>query len=106
MHDRALTRGQARRLSRRFDGVGVTIPAARLRQISAGARACEAELTDVSFALAATAFEREERQAKLKRSQRQLVRWLIVAGLVLLLLNSLLCVAYLFFSLALHNYPY
>jgi hypothetical protein len=106
MHDRALTRGQARRMSRRFDAVGVTIPAARLRQISAGARACEAELTDVSFAIAATEFQREERHARLKRRQRRLVRGLIVASLVLLLLNSLLCMAYLFFTLALHSYPY
>ena len=93
-------------MSRRFDGVGVSIPAARLRQISAGASACEAELTDVSFAIAAIEFQREERHAKLKRTQRRLMRWLIVAGLVLLLLNSLLCMAYLFFSLALHSYPY
>src|SRR5262245_4054436 len=97
MHDRELTRGQARRMSRRFGHVGVAIPPARLRQISAGACPGEAELTDVSFALAATEFEREQRLAKLKRSQRQLMRWLIVAGLVLLLLNSLLCIAYLFF---------
>jgi hypothetical protein len=34
------------------------------------------------------------------------VRWLIVAGLVLLLLNTLLCMAYLFFSMAMHAYPY
>ncbi|MBP1822569.1 hypothetical protein [Mycobacterium sp. OAE908] len=105
-HDRALTRGQARRMSRRFGDVGVVIPATRLRQISAGARAGEAELTDVSFAIAATEIQREERQAKLKRNQRRLVRWLIVAGLVLLLLNALLCMAYVFFSMALHAYPY
>jgi hypothetical protein len=106
LHDRALTRGQARRLSRRFGDVGVLIPATRLRQISAGARAGEAELTDVSFAIAATEIQREQRLAKLKRGQRRLVRWLIVAGLVLVLLNSLLCMAYLFFSMALHAYPY
>jgi hypothetical protein len=106
MHDRALTRGQARRMSRRFGDVGVRIPATRLRQISAGARAAEAELTDVSFAIAATEIQREERVAKLKRNQRKLVRWLIVAGLVLLLLNALLCMAYVFFSMALHAYPY
>jgi uncharacterized membrane protein len=34
------------------------------------------------------------------------VRWLIVAGLVLLLLNALLCMAYVFFSMALHAYTY
>jgi hypothetical protein len=106
MHDRALTRGQARRMSRRFEDVGVVIPAIRLRQISAGARAGEAELTDVTFAIAATEIQREERLAKLKRNQRRLVRWLMVAGLVLLLLNALLCMAYVFFSMALHAYPY
>ena len=106
IHDRALTRGQARRLSRRFGDVGVLIPATRLRQISAGARAREAELTDVSFAIAATEIQREERLAKLKRGQRRLVRWLIVAGLVLLSLNALLCMAYVFFTMALHAYPY
>jgi hypothetical protein len=106
MHDRALTRGQARRLSRRFDGVGVAIPAARLRQLSAGACAADAELTDVSFAIAATELQREERLAKLKRSRRLLVRWLIVAGLILLMLNAMLCMAYLFFSMAVHGYSY
>ena len=105
-HDRALTRGQARRLSRRFSGVGVAIPASRLQQIAAGARAGDAELTDVSFAVAATEIQREQRLAKLKRQQRRAVRWLIVAGLVLLLLNTLLCMAYLFFSMAMHAYPY
>ena len=106
MGDRALTRRQARRLSRRFDGVGVAIPAMRLQQIAAGASAGDDELTDVSFALTATELQREERHAKLKRSQRQAVRWLIVAGLTLLALNSLLCMAYLFLSLALHASPY
>ena len=106
MQDRALTRGQARRLSRRFGAVGVAIPATRLRQIAAGASAGDAELTDVSFALAATEIQREQRIAKLRRNQRRAVRWLVVAGLVLLLLNSLLCMAYLFFSVALHAYPY
>ena len=106
MQDRALTRGQARRLSRRFEEVGVTIPATRLREIAAGACARDDEMLDVSFAIAATEIQHEERMAKLKRRQRRLVRWLIVAGLVLLLLNSLLCMAYLFFSLALHAYPY
>jgi hypothetical protein len=104
--DRALTRGQARRLSRRFDGVGVAIPATRLRQIAAGAEAGEAEWIDVSFAIAATEIQHEQRIAKRKRGKRRLTRWLIVAGLVLLLLNTLMCMAYLFFSVALHAYPY
>lgn len=93
-------------MSRRFDAVGVTIPATRLQQIAAGARAGEAELTDVRFALAATEIEHEQRMAKLKRYQRRAMHWLIVVGLVVLLLNSLLCMAFLFFSAAMHTYPY
>lgn len=93
-------------MSRRFDGVGVAIPAARLRQLSAGACAADTELTNVNFAIAATEIQREERLAKLRRSRRQLVRWLIVAGLILLLLNTLLCMAYVFFSMAMHGYSY
>jgi hypothetical protein len=104
--DGALTRGQARRMSRRFGDVGVVIPATRLRQLAAGACAGDAELADVSFALAATEIEREQRHAKLKRSQRRAVWWLIVAGLILLILTSLFCMAYLFFGLALQAYSY
>jgi hypothetical protein len=104
--DRALTRRQARRLSRRFGDVGVAIPAMRLQQIAAGASAGDDEWTDVSFALTATELQREERLAKLKRSRRRAVRWLIFAGLVLLALHSLSMMAYLFFSLAMHASPY
>ena len=93
-------------MSRRFGGVGVAIPATRLRQIAAGASAGDAELTDVRFALAATEIQHEQRLAKLKHSRRQAGHWLIVAGLVLLLLSSLLCIALLFFSLTLHTYSY
>jgi hypothetical protein len=106
MRDRALTRGQARRLSRRFGDVGVTIPAMRLQQLAAGASAGDDEWTNVSFALTATELQREDRLAKLKRGRRRVVRWLIFAGLVLLALNSLVTMAYLIFSLALHVSPY
>lgn len=106
MRDGALTRRQARRLSRRFGGVGVAIPAMRLQQIAAGASAGDDEWTDVSFALTATELQREERIAKLKRIRRRVVRWLIFAGLVLLAMHSLLIVAYLVFTLALHAFPY
>jgi hypothetical protein len=106
MGDRALTRRQARRLSRRFGDVGVTIPATRLQQIAAGASAGDAELTDVRFALAATEIQHEQHVAKVKRSHRRVMQWLIVAGLILLLLNSLLCMAYLIFSLTMHTYSY
>jgi hypothetical protein len=93
-------------MSRRFGDVGVAIPAARLQQIAAGASAGDDEWTDVSFALTATELLREDRLAKHKRSRRRIARWLIVAGLILLVLNSLLTMAYLVFSLALQASPY
>ncbi|HYB39350.1 MAG TPA: hypothetical protein VEF72_28925 [Mycobacterium sp.] len=93
-------------MSRRFAGVGVGIPAARLQKIAAGAPAESNELVDVNFALAATEIKREERRAKLKRSQRRGIRWLMVAGLVLVALNLLLCMAYAFVSMALHEWPF
>jgi hypothetical protein len=105
MRDRVLTRRQARRLSRRCDGVGVTISATRLRQLAAGASAGDAELTDVGFALTVTEIQREQRQAKLKRCKRRAVHCLIVAGLGLLLLTSLLSMAYLFLSVTLDAAP-
>ena len=81
MGDRALTRRQARRLSRRFGEVGVTIPATRLQQIAAGASAGDTELTDARFALAATEIQHEQRLAKVKRNHRRAVHWLISATL-------------------------
>jgi hypothetical protein len=78
----------------------------RLQQLAAGASARDDEWTNVSFALTATELQREELLAKLKRGRRRVVRWLIFAGLVLLMLNSLLTMAYLIFSLALHTSPY
>ena len=93
-------------MSRRFGGVGVAIPATRLQQIAAGAIAGDDEITDVRFAVAATEIEHEQRLAKHKRNHRRAMHWLIVVGLILLLLNSLLCMAYLFFSLTMHTYSY
>jgi hypothetical protein len=93
-------------MSQRFAGVGVGIPAARLQAISAGAPAASDELVSVDFALAAIEIKREERLAKLKRRQRRGIRWLIVAGLVLVALNLLLCMAYLFVGLTLHDWPF
>lgn len=78
----------------------------RLQQIAAGASAGDDEMADVSFALTVTELQREQRHAKLKRSQRRAVHWLIVAGLTLLALHSLACMAYLFLSLAVHAAPY
>lgn len=101
-----LGRRQARRMSRRFAGVGVGIAPARLREMAAGAPAADDELTDVSFAFVATEIQREQRHAKFAHGRRCAVRWLIVAGMVLLLLNVLICMAYGMLSLAQHTSPY
>lgn len=93
-------------MSRRFADVGVGIPAARLREISAGAPFVSDEFVDLNFALAAIDIKRQERDAKLKRTKRRAIRCLIVAGLVLAALNLLLCMAFVFASLALHEPPF
>ncbi len=93
-------------MSRRFAGVGVPIPATRLREIVAGAPVADDELADVNFALTASEIKRAERHAKFERSHRRGIRWLIAAGLVLVVLNALLCMAYLLFTLAQHASPF
>lgn len=101
-----LSRRRARRMSRRFADVGVGIPAARLREISAGAPFASDEFVDVNFALAATEIKHQQRRTKLKHTKRRAIRCLIVAGLVLAALNLLLCMAFVFVSLALHESPF
>lgn len=102
---RPLSRGDARRISRSFAGVGVAIPSTRLRQLAAGAAFGDDELGDVKFALIATEAQREERHAKFERGRRRCTWWIIVAGLVLVALNSLICVAYTILSV-LQQSPY
>jgi hypothetical protein len=92
-------------MSRHFADVGVTIPAARLRAITAGAPFASDEFVDVNFALAATEMKREQRLARVRRSRRRAARWLLVAGLFLAALNLLVCMAYTFVRLALHEPP-
>jgi hypothetical protein len=104
--DQVLSRRRARQMSRRFAGVGVGIPAARLREIAAGAPSASEELMDFNFALAATELKRQERMAKFKRSRRRAIHWLIVAGMVLAALNLLLCMTYGFVTLVLHESPW
>lgn len=102
--DRALTGRQARRLSRNFAGVGVAIPPPRLRELAEGAKASDAESTDVAFAFVATEIQREERLARHRRTRRNYVRWLIAAGLLVVLLNTLVCIGYVFFALTQHGW--
>lgn len=101
-----LSRRRARRMSRRFAGVGVGIPAVRLQEIAAGAPIAFEELMDVRFALTATEIKRAERLAKFERRRRVWIRFLIVAVLILAALNLLLCMAYVFIGLVLHEAPF
>jgi hypothetical protein len=100
-----LGRRRARRLSRRFARVGVETPPKRLQEIVAGAPAADDEVTDVNFALITTQINREERAAKFNRLKRRGTRSLIFAGLVLVVLNFLFCIAYVLLNLAQQGSP-
>jgi hypothetical protein len=104
MRHRVLGRRRARRLSRRFACVGVETPPERLQQMLAGMPVTAYEVTGVNFALIATEFNREERIAKFKRLQRRGTRVLMFAGLVLIVLNFLFCLAYVLLNLT-HQAP-
>ncbi|MGX9789245.1 hypothetical protein [Mycobacterium sp. MMS18-G62] len=92
----------ARRISRRCAGVGVGIAPTRLQQIAAGAPCDARELTDLKFALTATAIQHEERVTRFERRRRSGIQALIVAGVVLVLLNLLICMAYVVLSMTQH----
>jgi hypothetical protein len=66
----------------------------------AGAPATDGEVTDVNFALIATQLDREARGAKFKRFRRLGTRSLMFAGLILVVLNFLICIAYVLLNLA------
>jgi hypothetical protein len=100
MRHHNLGRRQARRLCRRFERVGVTTRPERLQRILAGAPAADRELTDIKFALIADQLNREKQATKLKRFRRRGTRSLVFAGLVLVVLNFLGCLAYVFLNLA------
>ena len=72
----------------------------------AGVPVADAEVTDVNFALIAMQLNREARGAKFKRLKRQGTRSLLSAGLVLVVLNFLFCVAYLLLNLTQQATPY
>ncbi len=72
----------------------------------AGAPVAAHEVTDFNFALIAMQINREARVAKYKRLKRQGTRSLMFTGLVLVVLNFLLCVAYVLLNLAQQATPY
>jgi hypothetical protein len=94
-----LGRRRARRLCRHFARVGVQTPPERLQQILAGMPVTEDEVTDVNFALIATQLKRQERTAKFRRLQRNGTRSAMFAGLILLVMNFLFCLAYVLLNL-------
>ncbi|MCV7103621.1 hypothetical protein H7I01_25440 [Mycobacterium palustre] len=105
MRCQALGRRRARRLCQRFQRVGVHTAPERLRQMAAGAPAAYREVTDVNFALIALQLNHESRAAKYKRLKRRGTRSLIFAGMVLVVLNFLFCVAYVLLNLAQQGAP-
>jgi hypothetical protein len=90
---------RARRMCRSFADVGVDTGPVRLQQMLAGMPVSEEEVTDVNFALIATQLRRDERNAKRKQLQRQGTRSLMFAGMILLVLNFLFCLAYVMLNL-------
>ncbi|OBF06569.1 hypothetical protein A5680_20715 [Mycobacterium sp. E2989] len=66
----------------------------------AGAPLAAHEVVDVHFALIALQFDRETRAARYKRLKRQGARSMLFAGLVLVVLNFLMCMAYVMLNLA------
>jgi hypothetical protein len=100
MRDQALGRRRARRLCRSFERVGVHTAPERLRAMLAGAPVADREVTDAKFAFIAIQLTREARVAKIKRLKRRGTRSLLLAGLILVVLNFLFCVAYLMLNLA------
>ncbi|MEW2482360.1 hypothetical protein ACPCIR_23485 [Mycobacterium sp. NPDC051198] len=104
--DHRLTRRQARQMSRRFDRVGVGIAAARLREISSGAPAADAELERVQFAVVADELMHDERIAKLARGKQRCASWFVVVIMGLIMFSSLLCMVVLMLSLMQHSAPF
>jgi hypothetical protein len=99
MRYQILGQRRARRMSRRFARVGIDTAPVRLQQMLAGMPCTENEATNIHFALIATQMERDQRSAKFKRLQRKGTRSAIFAGLILLVLNFLFCIAYLMLNL-------
>ena len=106
MQYQILGRRRARRLCKRFARVGVETRPDRLQQMLAGVPVADDEMTDVRFALIATQINRETRVTKLKRLQRRGTLSLMFAGLILVVLNFLFCVAYVLLNLAQQTTPF
>lgn len=71
----------------------------------AGAPLAAHEAINVNFALIALQLDRDTRAARLKRMKRRGARSAMFAGLVLVVLNFLVCLAYLMLNLAEQTAP-
>lgn len=66
----------------------------------AGAPLAAHEVINVNFALIAIRLDRESRAARYRRLRQRGTRSLMFAGLVMVVLNFLMCMAYLLLNLA------
>lgn len=100
-----LRQRRARRLCHRFERVGVRTAPERLRELLAGAPLAAHEMMNVNFALIAIRLHRESRAARFKRLKQRSARSLIFAGIVMVVLNLLICMAYVLLNLAEQSTP-
>lgn len=100
-----LRRRRALRLSQSFERVGVRTAPQRLRQLLEGAPLAAHELMNVNFALIAIRLDRELRAARYKRLKQRGTRSLMLAGLIMVVLNFLVCMAYVMLNLAEQSAP-
>jgi hypothetical protein len=85
--------------------VGVRTAPERLRQVLAGAPLAAHEMINVNFALIAIQLDRESRAARYKRLKKRGARSLMFAGLIVVVLNFLMCMAYVMLNLAEQSAP-
>ncbi|ASL18089.1 membrane protein [Mycobacterium intracellulare subsp. chimaera] len=95
-----LRRRRERRLCHSFARVGVRTAPERLRAMLEGAPLAAHEMINLNFALIAIRLDRESRAARYKRLRQRGARSLMFAGLVMVVLNFLVCMAYLLLNLA------
>lgn len=77
----------------------------RLREMLAGAPLAAQEVINVNFALIALQLNREARVARYKRLKQRGTRSLMLAGLIMVVLNFLMCMAYVLLNLAEQSAP-
>ncbi|MCA2318101.1 hypothetical protein JF732_07570 [Mycobacterium intracellulare] len=80
--------------------MGVRTAPERLRAMLEGAPLAAHEMINLNFALIAIRLDRESRAARYKRLRQRGTRSLMFAGLVMVVLNFLVCMAYLLLNLA------